>query len=260
MILLCITSGHAQEEKSCKNLLDISFQAWSPEVSNRRAPEFNVYKDGNVVPGKDVFDWGARIGYTRMISPRFGIGLEAGIDMFSIHTEKRGYLAVDTYYEVNFENRDAYSLSAMPVFSFHHAKEWKPGRMVHRIGAAVRYSDLVYKKYHSQTTPHNSSTGALPPYPSHESSPAYKLTYEDGENMGLVFMYSLGLEKQINRFLSFHYGVRFTYNYVPSPVHYYEESFYWYYSNDGPNAFAYYVNKRTQWQYLRAYAGLTFKL
>lgn len=237
--LLCASTSWTQETKVRKNLLDISFHAWTPEISNQRTPEFNVYKDGNVVPGKDVFDWGTRIGYTRMISQRLGVGLEGGIDFFSIHR--------DTWEDDGFsyENIDAYAYAAMPKLSFYGNRDFWPGRFVHQAGIGMWYSDMVYKQYYKQKISE----------PAVAYSDKDKLEFRHAENLGFTFMYSLGMQKKIGDHLAFHYGARLVYNYMPRPSIHYQD-----YSWNYLNSFSYHTNQRMSQSWLRAYAGLTFTL
>lgn len=232
----------AQEDLP-KNHIGLSLNAWVPLFGNQKQSEFYKFKDGKIVKEDDYLDWGLRLSYDRMIARRIAIGLEVGADFFSIHKESSQGYNLNSYYEVHYENRDVVSYALMPKASLYSREYSNFGKFVHQLGVGMWYADMIYKKYHDQTF----NTSA-------------KLRFYNKENIGVTLMYSLKMQKQLTKRLSFNYGFRLTYHYMPWPAKYAVPGYYAFYSNDGNNAFSYYLNKRTRWMFARFDAGLVFSL
>lgn len=242
-----------------KNFVGISANLWSPVIANNKYPDFNVYKDGKVVPGKDRLDWGIRLDYFRKVSRRFSIGLETGLDFFSIHRNSMMEASVSEYYYIyDYENLDVISGTIMPKVRF----SFKPGRfpeIVQQLGIGVKVSNKISKTYHYDlSTRSNPYPSTEPDYETSYPTIEYDYVFEKRENIAVTGMYSFSLLSQLNSRLSVQYGVRFTYNYIPVPSHYSEKLYEPYYSNTSPQSFAFYLNRRLQNAFFQANVGLIY--
>ncbi|MNV11042.1 hypothetical protein D3C71_1015930 [compost metagenome] len=157
LICLCFVSlfGYSQSGYlNQKNLISVELFGNSPLILNTKLPQYR-FENGKMVEKKEWLNGGGSIYYIRVLSKKFGFGIEANIKNlkvigpknFSISNNTTNVVVTDTtWLRANPFNVNCYTL--MTRMEFYNKLGNGPVGLAHVIGLGFSLSKAIDKTYH----------------------------------------------------------------------------------------------------------------
>jgi len=187
-----------------KNYVDFGVDVHSPLL-------YNFYNALNSYETELSFlNYGFHITYSRAVQSNLAIGLEGGMSYFSVAPAQ---VSSGDYYNSLFESIRISKYSFMPKFEFAYNDALLPIGVSNQVGIGFNYYKALENNY----------SGSLSNFDDFGVSQPINITDENYFNFrdqetvkGYTFMYKLTMRIPINKSFLYHFGFRYTFNFVPN--------------------------------------------
>lgn len=188
-----------------KNYVDFGVDLHSPLL-------YNFYNSLNYSNQANLgfLNYGFHVTYSRAIQSNLALGLEGGLSYFSVAPAQT---SLGNYYNTSLEPIRISKSSFMPKFEFAYNDALLPIGVSNQIGIGFNYYKALENDY----------SGSVTIYDDFGSSQKLNVSddnyfnFTDQETVqGYTIMYKLTMRIPINKFLLYHFGFRYTFNFVPN--------------------------------------------
>ena len=210
---------HAQHKNNGyygkKAILQLDFVGNTPLFNNIFMSDATAFKarSGNLVEGKDLFNYGFRFNAGYAFFRNFAFLMEYGQEFSSAYPEPYQYIYTDfgSNYEVKHEMVDVRTQFFIPKIELATPNALLPLGLSHQLGLGLSYSSVQEKDYTYQTIEYDSWTG-YQYYLNHNYSDAdlNPIDFNKIRNVRkFVFYYGLNVRTPVNKSLLITYGLKY---------------------------------------------------
>jgi len=218
--VLISSAQHTHKTKgfyNAKYLVSAEMIGHIPFIYNsyKREDDFSKY-DRDLKKKKDNFNYGFRISAGKVISKKFIVSLEGGIDFSNVYLSMSGSNLPLPDYSTSKMILPALSVqtfSFMPKFEFASKKALMPLGFSNQFGFGFSLSHVVNKNYAARATVYNDQIDeyTIDVNPSYMAKHFYD--YDKAEPIKcLTLMYAISMRTALSKKLLLDYGVRYTLN------------------------------------------------
>ena len=190
-----------------KNYIDFGVDFHSPLLYNFYS---SLNNSSNNTELRNV-NYGFHTTYSRVIQNNIALGVEGGLSYFSVSPDI--FNLSSNYFHPNLDALGISKLSIMPKFEFAYNDALLPIGVSSQIGIGFNFYKAIDKNYTGTISYYNDFGNAV-------ISNVSKDNYFDYSNQettkGYTVMYKLTMRIPINKSLLYHFGFRYTFNFVPS--------------------------------------------
>ncbi len=199
-----------------RNIIEISTTVQSPLLYNYySAKNTTAYlaKNGALENKMPLLNYGFRLNIGRMTERDRGIYLESGLNYFSVAPNTTIYSNAGIYHHLKAEMLDVRTFSVMPKIEFASADGLLPVGISNQFGIGINYYQTQEKNYLGTVDSLEVSNGMTTPV---NITTSNYYDFHTKAIKGYTFLYKLSMRIPITERILFHFGFRYTYNYIPS--------------------------------------------
>lgn len=211
-----------------KNILEFGLSIQNPALYNFNISVGSDYeeskaylnKNGTLRSGYPKLNLGYRLSLGRMLERNFGFYIESGLSYFSVVPTLESYSIYGSsnimYSNLQGEMVDIQSFSIVPKIEFATKDALLPIGVSNQIGFGFNYYKAIAKDYIGTVMGNNyDSLGYGIEVPIAINQDNY-YNFNNRAIKGYTFLYKLSMRIPINEKMFFHFGFRYTFNFVPS--------------------------------------------
>ena len=208
------------------NIIEFSINAQNPalynlKISNNTASQGNtalIKKNNNLIPGYPKINYGFRFSYGRMVQRNFGIYLESGLNFFSVVPDQNinslfyENLNGSNYSNLNVEMMKIEEISIIPKIEISSRDGLLPIGISNQCGFGFNFYKPLNQNYLGTVDFMNDTV-------TNSNLPIDKnnlYNYKNNSIKGYTLLYKLALRIPISKKLLFHFGFRYSLNFVPN--------------------------------------------
>ncbi|MES2800748.1 MAG: hypothetical protein V4638_12080 [Bacteroidota bacterium] len=199
-----------------KNFIDFSgltnFKLFSLLFEDNSYYKPSFKGSNNLAKGYDLFDFGFRASYNRVIKNNFAIGLEGGMDFqhIGLGIVSYGNSSTNAYYEITHERLKINSFVIMPKITLNSKGSLLPIGISHEIGVGYTNTKIVKDDYVFKLVDYGWGSTA----PNADDTTNVRNNYVDYDKRysGFTLMYGLKFRTPLTKTLLLNYGFRYTLN------------------------------------------------
>ena len=208
-----------------KNIVEFGVTFQNPLLYNYRISNLGqietgafLNENGTLVSGKPKINLGYRFSLGRIIEKNFGFYIESGLSYFSVvpnlnSTSIFSQNSITKYSNLYSEMLDIRSFTIMPKIEFANNDALLPLGISNQFGVGFNYYKTLSKEYIGTFD----QTDDLGNITSNNKVSKYNYyNFSDKSIKGYSLMYKLTMRIPISESLLFHFGFRYTFNFVPS--------------------------------------------
>lgn len=209
-----------------KNVLEFSINAQNPMLYNYKITNNSTYegntalikKNNNLISGCPKINYGFRFSYGRMIERNFGLYLESGVNFFSIVPDQNinsilyQNLNNSNYTNLNVEMMKIQEISIIPKIEISSSDGLLPIGISNQFGFGFNYYKPLNQNYLG-TVDYSNDTISISNLLVDKNN---FYNYSNSSIKGYTLLYKLALRIPISENILFHFGFRYTLNFVPN--------------------------------------------
>ena len=207
------------------NIIELSLNVQNPSVYNYKISTLSILeanaayikKNNTLILGHPKINYGLKLSIGRMIERNLGFYLETGLNYFSVvPNQNDNSLFNFSYNESKYSNLISemikiQEISILPKIEISSKDGLLPIGISNQFGFGFKYYKPIERDYLG-TVDFNDDTSSVTGIPISKSN-YYK--YTNSSIKGYTLLYKLTLRIPISKSLLFHFGFRYTFNFVP---------------------------------------------
>jgi hypothetical protein len=211
------------------NIIEFSINAQNPalynlKISNNNSSQSNtalIKKNNELIPGYPQINYGYRLSYGRMIERNLGFYLESGLNFFSVVPDQNinsffyENLNGSNYSNLNAEMTKIQEISIIPKIEISSRDGLLPIGISNQFGIGFNFYKPIEKSYLG-TVDYINDTVSISNLPIDKNN---FYNYSNSSIKGYTFLYKLALRIPISKKALFHFGFRYTLNFVPNSAY-----------------------------------------
>lgn len=211
------------------NLIEFGINIQNPSLYNYKITsttnEYEIQntpyikKHNSLELGNPKINYGFRLSLGRMIERNLGVYIETGLNYFSVVADQNANsfsnFMISNYSNLNAEMMDIQNFSILPKFELSSKEGFLPIGISNQIGIGFNRYKAIEKDYLG-TVSVNYDTISIQNLPI-TSTNFYN--FSNSSIKGYTLLYKLTLRIPISNRILFHFGFRYTFNFVPNSAY-----------------------------------------